>query len=212
MLTITNCIIAFTSIISLIAFSNAETKMKMIFYPYGMNRDKQFYRFLTHAFIHGDFVHLFFNMFTLYSFGNFLETYYLPAYFGTKAAFIYICLYVLSIYASSLYDYIKHKDNSSYMALGASGATSAVLFASILFAPWPQQGGIYLFMLPIPIKPVIFGILYLVYCMYASKRSNDNIAHDAHFYGAIFGFIFPILFKWELIIEFFEKIKLAIGS
>ncbi len=207
MFTITNIIIAITSIVSILAFNNPELKYKMMFYPYAIKRNNQHLRFLTHAFIHADYMHLIFNMITLYSFGRLLETGYLPETFGSKAPLIYLLLYLLAIYASSLYDYSQHKDNSGYMSLGASGATSAVLFASILFAPW--QGGIYLFMIPIAIKPVIFGALYLAYCVYASRNNNDNIGHDAHFFGAIFGFLFPIALKWELILDFFNQIKSA---
>jgi membrane associated rhomboid family serine protease len=204
MFTITNIIIAITSIISLIAFNNPDLKFKFMFYPYQIKRNNEHQRFLSHAFIHGDYIHLFFNMFTLYSFGNLLESSFLPYAFEGKSAIIYILLYTLAIYASSIYDYVKHKDNSGYMSLGASGATSAVLFACILFIPF--QGGISLFFLPISIPPIIFGVLYLVYTAYAAKKGNDNIGHDAHFFGAIFGFLFLIVLKPTLFLEFVDKI------
>jgi membrane associated rhomboid family serine protease len=206
MFTITNIIIAITCIISLIAFNNPDLKFKFMFYPYQIKRNNQHQRFLSHAFIHADYMHLFFNMFTLYSFGNLLESTFLPYAFDNKAKIIYILLYTLAIYASSIYDYIKHKDNSGYMSLGASGATSAVLFACILFIPWPEKGGISLFFLPISIPPIIFGVLYLAYSAYAAKKSNDNIGHDAHFFGAIFGFLFLIVLKPTLFLEFIDKI------
>jgi membrane associated rhomboid family serine protease len=90
-----------------------------------------------------------------------------------------------------------------YNSLGASGAVSAALFASILFMPLSK---IYLMFIPIGIPAFVFGPLYLAYCAYMAKKGTDNIGHDAHFYGAIFGFIFPILFKPELISLFFSQI------
>jgi membrane associated rhomboid family serine protease len=102
-----------------------------------------------------------------------------------------------------LYDFGKYKDNAYYNAVGASGAVSAIVFASILFNP---GGKIYLFFIPIGIPAVIFGALYLVYSYYMSKRGRDNVGHSAHFWGAVFGFVFTILLKPELFMLFVEKI------
>jgi membrane associated rhomboid family serine protease len=86
----------------------------------------------------------------------------------------------------------KYKNDPGYNAVGASGAVSAVVFASILFVP---LGKIYLFFIPIGIPAFIFGGLYLIYSAYMAKRGGDNIGHDAHFWGALFGFVYTIAIK-----------------
>lgn len=93
---------------------------------------------------------------------------------------------------SSIGDLVKYRDNWNYNALGASGAVSAILFASILFAP---KMGIYIYLIPIPVPGYIFAPLYLLYCWYMAKRNMDNIGHTAHFWGAVYGLLFPIVCK-----------------
>src|ERR1700709_2097988 len=119
---ITLFIIAITVLVSIIGFSNHDVKNKMIFYPYGMRTPSEYYRFITHGLIHADFIHLFFNMFTLFSFGAFVEQ-----NLFTKTE--YIVLYSTALVAASIFDFIKNRNNPSYAALGASGAVSAIIFA-----------------------------------------------------------------------------------
>lgn len=79
---------------------------------------------------------------------------------------------------------------------------SAVLFASILFEP---KMGIYIFFIPIPISGYIFAPLYLLYCWYMAKRNIDNIGHTAHFWGAVYGFIFPLICRPDIFNDFISK-------
>ena len=102
----------------------------------------------------------------------------------------------------------KHKDDPAYNAVGASGAVSAVVFASILFVP---LGKIYLFFVPIGIPAFIFGGLYLIYSAYMAKRAKDNIGHDAHFWGALFGIVFTIALKPKIFLYFIDQIARFIG-
>ena len=74
--------------------------------------------------------------------------------------------------------------------MGASGAVSAILFASILFEP---KMGIYIYLIPIPVPGFVFAPLYLLYCWYMAKRNADNIGHSAHFWGAVYGLLFPLV-------------------
>ena len=89
------------------------------------------------------------------------------------------------------------------MSLGASGAVSAVLFASIL---WIPNGGIGLFFIPISIPAWIFGILYLLFEYYMGKKGGGNVAHDAHFGGAIFGIVYVLFINFSKGIDFIEYI------
>ena len=84
---------------------------------------------------------------------------------------------------------IQHKDNSYYAALGASGAVSGILFSYIVFRPWST---LYLYF-AIPVAAIILGLVYLAYSSWASKNSNDNIGHDAHFYGAVSGIVLTLI-------------------
>jgi membrane associated rhomboid family serine protease len=103
---------------------------------------------------------------------------------------------------SSISSLIKHRNNWLYDAIGASGATSAITFTFILFCPWEK---IYFFGI-LPIPAIIFGAIFLVYCYIMGKRGRDNIGHDAHFWGAIYGFLFPILLKPTLLKQFFSQL------
>ncbi len=117
-------------------------------------------------------------------------------------------MYVLAAGVSSISSYIKHQDHSWYHALGASGAVSAVTFAAILFAPMEK---IYIMGI-LPIPGVLFGVLYLVYSSYMSRRAKDNIGHEAHFYGAVFGLAFTLAFKPQLFNFFITQVKMGING
>ncbi len=86
-------------------------------------------------------------------------------------------------------DVIRYRNVSWYTSIGASGAVSAVLFSAIFLNPWDK---ILLFAV-VPVPGILFGVFYLAYCQYMARRGEDNINHNAHFYGAVYGFIFPIL-------------------
>ncbi len=101
----------------------------------------------------------------------------------------------------------KHSDNSYYNSVGASGAVAAVLFSFILFMPTTS---LYLMFIPIPIPAFVFGILYLALEAYLDKRSQDNVAHDAHIWGAIFGVAFTIVMKPSVVLSFIEEVSLYV--
>lgn len=207
MISITLLIIIVTAALSIMSFERPDRMDKMIFNAYIINRHKEWYRFISHGFIHADYPHLIVNMLTLYFFGELVENTFV-ALFGVIGKLLYIFLYLSGIAVASLYSFNKHKNHSWYNSLGASGAVSAVLYAAILIDP---MMGIYMFFIPIPIPGIIYGVLYLVYSSYMSKRAQDNIGHDAHFYGAVYGFLLPILFKPALLGHFIMEIRYAIG-
>jgi len=184
-------IIALTVIVSLLAFNNRELFRRLVFSPYDIKHFKNSYRFLSYGLIHADWVHLLVNMMVLYSFGRIVEASYIGL-FGIKGILYYLLLYIGGIALSTLPSYGKHKNDYSYTAVGASGAVSAVVFASIIFSPLSK---IYIFPLPIGIPAILFAVLYLVYSWYMGKKNLDNVGHDAHFWGAIFGFVFTIILK-----------------
>ena len=193
---ITVIIIAITCIVSILCFNGTLNGNKLIFNAYQVWHRKEWYRMLTSGIIHSGWGHLFFNMLTLYFFGRVVEQYFSAAFGGVLGTVLYVVLYVSALAISSLGDLVKYRDNWNYNALGASGAVSAVLFASILFAP---KMGIYIYLIPIPVPGYIFAPLYLLYCWYMVKRNMYNIGHTAHFWGAVYGILFPIICKPDVL-------------
>lgn len=193
---LTVIIIAITCIVSILCFNGTLNGNKLIFNAYQVWHRKEWYRMLTSGMIHSGWGHLFFNMLTLYFFGRVVEQYFSAAFGGVLGTVLYVVLYVSALAISSLGDLVKYRDNWNYNALGASGAVSAVLFASILFAP---KMGIYIYLIPIPVPGYIFAPLYLLYCWYMAKRNMDNIGHTAHFWGAVYGILFPIICKPDVL-------------
>ncbi len=200
---ITVVIMVITALISILAFNNSELFGKISLQPYLIQHRKEWYRVFTHAFVHADWTHLAINMLVLYSFGRFVEISF-ASIWGLKGFFWYVILYIGGILFSVVYSLQHHKDNPAYSAVGASGAVSAIVFASILLNP---GGGIRFIFFPFfDIPSFVFGGIYLIYSAIMAKKANDHIAHDAHFFGAVFGFIFPIILKPALILHFFNSI------
>lgn len=202
---ITIIIIILTCIVSLFAFSDRNFFAKMQFNPYQVYHRKQYYRLLTHGFIHADWWHLFVNMFVLYFFGGAAE-----AYLGGLAqagiirypVLLFLVLYLVSIVFASSITLYKYKDNFAYNSVGASGAVSAVMFFSIFFDPWQK---LYLYA-ALPIPGIVFAILYIIYTQYMARRQGDNINHDAHLLGAVFGFVFPLFIDLALFQLFISRL------
>lgn len=182
---LTILIIIVTVVISYNTFNNQYKKAKWLFIPTSIKRNKEWYRFLSHGFIHADWGHLLFNMLTLLFFAPILEN-SLLAYYDNSGYLIFILYYLSAIIVSSIYSYITNMYNDSYASLGASGGVSAILFATIALNP---TMGIGLLFIPIHIPAFIFGIMYIIYSHHMAKRNMDNIGHDAHLHGALYGFV-----------------------
>lgn len=202
MFSLTVSIIVITALVSVPAFSQRQIFDQLKYSPYHVQHNKQSWRLLSHALLHGDWTHLIVNMYVLFSFGSITEKYY-EYYFESKGIIYFLLLYIGGVLFSAL-PAMKHKNNAYYNAVGASGAVSAVLFASILFQP---ASTLRLIFIPIDIPAVVFGVLYLGYEAYMNKKSQDNIAHDAHFWGALFGFGFTLILKPGLFFLFLEEAK-----
>lgn len=205
---ITLAIIAVTSVTSVLAFSNRNFHGKLLFSPYMISNHRQSYRFLTHALVHGDWIHLLVNMFVLFSFGQAVEAYY-GLFFQLKGAYFFLLLYIGGVALSSTPSYAKFRTDPYYRAVGASGAVSAVVFTSILIEPLSP---IRFAFLPVDIPAFIFGAMYLAYSAYMARKGNDNIGHDAHFYGAVFGIVFTLILKPMLFTGFLQQVGKFIGA
>ncbi len=177
-------LIGITAISSFIGFQNNNYTLKYLFNPYTVKNNKEYIRLFSSGFLHADWAHLFVNMFVLWSFGSYVEAVF-KLYYGNMGMYFYGAFYLISIILSNIPGQIRNQNKPYYNALGASGAVSAVLFAAIVFDPFSE---LLLFAI-IPITAWIFGILYLAYSVYMTKKGGDNIDHLAHFAGAVVGLL-----------------------
>jgi membrane associated rhomboid family serine protease len=194
-------IILLTAVVSIMAFYNENLMHKLIFNPYSIEKRREWYRFLSSGLIHADWMHLLINMFVLFSFGRVVEAYY-DYLFIDKGWYYYIILYIGGMVAAIIPTFYKHRLDPGYSALGASGAVSAIVFASIVLDPIQK---LYLFGV-IGIPGIVFGPLYLIYSYYQDKRSMGTVNHGAHFWGAIFGTGFTLLLNPSLALHFYYKL------
>lgn len=199
---VTYGIMIFTICASIVGFTNEELFTRLKFNAFDVHHGNQWYRFFSYGFLHANWVHLLVNMFVFYSFGTMVEHLY-RGYFHEKYILYYLLLYTGGLLLSIIPAFGKHKNDVFYNAVGASGAISAVIFASILIVPKQPLGILFI---PVEIPAWIFGVLYLVYEGVMSRRAQDNIGHDAHFWGAIYGIIFTLALKPALIDRFLHQV------
>ena len=199
-MTIVTVLIIAISVISIAGFNQPELIDKFKFDAYRIVHRKEYYRLFTYGFFHGGWMHLLINMFVLYSFGNAI-LYYFRASIRWNSNLLFLFFFLSALIISSLYSLFKEKDNPYYSAIGASGAVSGAIFITILYAPWQI---IYLYFIPVP--GILLGLGYLIYSRVMSEKNIDNVGHDAHFWGAVYGFIFPIMFNPALLPHFFRAL------
>ena len=172
-----------------------------------MASDFKLYQLVTYMFMHGDFQHIFFNMFAVWMFGRTLEqvmgsklflTYYMIC--GIGAGLVQeLVQYIQYVTELSHYDgvntglaVIPMEEYLNLMTtVGASGAVYGILLAFGMLFPNSQM---FVFPIPFPIKAKFFVIGYAVIELFSGLgASGDGIAHFAHLGGMIFGF-FLILY------------------
>ncbi|WP_025740289.1 rhomboid family intramembrane serine protease [Aquimarina pacifica] len=190
-------------VISLKGFKDFSFVEKYKFNIGGIRRGEQI-RMLSSGFLHADMGHLFFNMLTLYFFA--------PVVLGFFGPIKFLVVYFGSLLVGSLFSLYFHKDEYHYSALGASGAVSGIIYAAILFRP---EMSLYLMFIPIPIPAYVFGIGYLLYSIFGMKNRMGNIGHDAHFGGAVGGYVItlilaPWLFQQNLLMIILLAIPIII--
>ncbi len=182
-------LIAITCAVSFTAMKNAKMIDALILWPPAISQKKEYFRLVSYGLIHADLMHLLFNMVTLYFFGEVIEVFY-NAVLGP---FGFAIFYVGGLVASILPTYFKHRDDSKYYSLGASGAVSGVLFAYILFAPWTT-----ILVLFVPMPAIIYAVLYVAYSIYSERTGGDRINHSAHLWGAAYGVLVTLLLEPRL--------------
>ena len=196
----TLAIIAVTVLVSGMAFNNRSLEDRLILWPPAISRQRQVDRMLTHGFIHADWQHLLFNMITLFFFGRHVE----GVFGGGVAGMLgFLFFYLSAIVMAILPTYLRHKDDSHYRSLGASGGVSAVLFAFILFDPWST---LIIFPIPVPIPAILFAVLYVGYSIWMDRRGGGNVNHSAHLWGAAYGVLFTLLLEPRVFTHFTQTL------
>lgn len=175
-------IIALTIFLSFIAFCSKSVSHKLMLKPYELTRNGGYYTLVTSGFIHGDFGHLFFNLLTFFFFAFHLE--------GILGSMRFLILYIFSMVFSLIWTIIRHRNDSSYGSLGASGAITGVMFSYILYEPDRVLIAPYI---PVPVPAMIYVVIYVVYCLFQSMFSKDNVNHDAHLWGGVGGVLITLV-------------------
>lgn len=183
-------IIVLTVITSIVGFNDSRFFERGKFNTAAILEGRQFDRLLTSGFLHTDFLHLLFNMMTLFFFSDIVIH-----FLGIGE---YIGIYFGAILAGNLLSLWLYRKNPFYSAIGASGGVSGILFASIVLYPHLE---LYMFFIPIPIKGWVFGLLYLGYSVYGMKAQLGNIGHAAHLGGAILGMVLAIIFSPDVLVR-----------
>ncbi len=186
-------------LITYYAWQRPDVHRKLMLNPYATFHKRQFERLITSGFVHNNGMHLFMNLFTLYFFGGAIERIF-AAYFEDAGGFLYILLFLTAVVVANIHTLIKHKDNPNYNSLGASGGVSALVMAFILFDPLQDLCLYAIVCLP----GYVLGILFIIYSIVMGKRGADNINHDAHLYGALYGILFILVLKPSIISNFIE--------
>jgi membrane associated rhomboid family serine protease len=172
-------IIGLTVLCSFIGFRDPLFRDKYLFSVPEILAGKEYYRLVTSAFLHADWMHLLLNMVTLYLFGGPIEL-----FLGVKQ---FLLIYFAAIVGGDLLSLWLHRHHE-YRAYGASGGVCGLLFSFIVL--FPGAGITLFFPLPFSVPGWLYAILYL-------KAQRDNIGHDAHLGGAIIGLLITaILHPW----------------
>ncbi|ADV27210.1 Rhomboid family protein [Pseudoxanthomonas suwonensis 11-1] len=195
---VTLALIAITALVSWRAFSDRRLLDRMILWPPAVARQREYWRLLTHGFLHADFPHLLFNMFTLFFFGGLIER-LMTGITGSRLTFL--LFYLSAIVVAILPSYLKNIGNPRYFSLGASGAVSAVLFAFIMVKPWSL---ILVFFVPMP--AIVYAVFYVGYSIWMDRRGGGNINHSAHLAGAAYGVLFMVAMAPEVLELFWQQL------
>ena len=190
-------LIGLTVAVSWFAFEKPRLLDRLVLWPPAIGRKHEYDRLVTHGFVHADWMHLFFNMFTLFFFGPLAEAFYAQA-IGPLG---YPLFYLSAIVVAALPSYLRHRDDARYRSLGASGAVSAVLFTFVLLNPWSL---IIVFVFPCP--AILYGVLFLGYSWWADRQGHGNVNHNAHFVGAVYGIAFAVLAEPRLPAVFLSRL------
>ena len=168
-------IILVSGILTFQGFRNPVLFTRLMFDNRSIQRNKEYYRLVSSGFLHADWMHFAFNMFSLYSFGQYIERFH--------SSTTLLVIYFSSIVGGNILSLVIYR-NTVYRAIGASGGVCGVIYASIFLLP---GGSIFIIPIPIPIPSWVYAILFLLISFYGMRSAKGNIGHVAHIGGALVG-------------------------
>lgn len=199
-MSITLAIVIVTALISYHGFNNLNIIESLKHHPYLEHNKKEYYRLLSSGFVHANTTHLLINLFVLYMFGRYIEATFQILYGNSLGPIYFVFLYLSSIVFADLPTHFRYKNHFPYSAVGASGATSALVLIYCLLDPWNW------FLYP-PVPAIVFAAGYIFYSHWSDRRGRaDNIGHSAHLYGALYGILFLVLTKPSILKVFASRI------
>jgi membrane associated rhomboid family serine protease len=198
---VTILLIAVTIAVSLSAWQQPQLMDRFIYWPPAVRRG-EWWRLLTHGFVHADGAHLAVNMIVLFFFGRAME----PLLAGRIGELGFLGFYLGGIVLAMLPTHVRRYRDNNFRSLGASGAVAALLFAYILVEPWSM-----LLVLVIPMPAIVFAALYVGYSIWAERYARDNVNHGAHIAGAVWGVVFMLALEPRLLALFFERLSAPPG-
>ena len=156
-------------------------------------------RMISSGFLHVNWQHLTFNMISLYFFAHIV--------INQLGALNFYLIYLFSLLAGDLLSFYFHKNEPFYSAVGASGAVTGIVYSAILLRPDMHM---FIYFIPIPIPSYVVGVGYLLFSIYGMKTKLGNIGHDAHFGGAVGGYLMTLfLAPWIFEYHFWMVALLA---
>jgi len=204
---ITVILIFITVAVSFYTFNKNDLQGRLMMNPYLIKTKDQYYRFISSGFIHKDHMHLLWNMFSFYFFGTAVERDF-GFVFGKAGVYYFIVLYLSAIVVSDIPTYLKERNNADYNSLGASGGVGSVIFAFIILQPLQSICLYIAFCMP----GFVFGVGYMAYTYYQGRKAKDNINHDAHLYGALYGLLFCVIAYPTSLLLFYDQVKYWVGT
>lgn len=194
-------LIAGNVLASLYALSNAKFMDRNLFHVGPILQNQEWHRLVTSGFLHGGFLHLFVNMYVLFTFGGEVE--------AQLCTVSFIIVYFAALLGGNAWALLENKNKPSYRALGASGATSGVVMSFILFEPFR---GMMIFPIPFFMPAVLLGALFLVGSAILAQRENKTIGHEAHLGGALAGIVATILVEPSALSNFSGQVAEVLGG
>jgi membrane associated rhomboid family serine protease len=179
---------AFTVYWSYRGFTRPGFRDRYIFSPTRILWDRQYYRLLSCGFLHLNWIHLLFNMLSLYSVGFAIEL-----AFGIH---VFLIIYLGSIVGGSLLSLYLHRNHHGYLALGASGGVCGIIFAFIFLFPGARMGFFF-----IPLPGWLYAILFILISFFGLRNRLGNIGHDAHLGGAIIGLLITTALRPIIVVQ-----------
>ena len=146
--------------------------------PLSITYNHTLWQFASYMFLHGGIGHIFFNMLTLYMFGNELVRYWGPrrflVYYFVTGIGAGVCSWIVAMHSVAI-------------VIGASGAIYGLLLAYGLTYP---NRIVYLnFLFPIKVKWLVI-IMGVVAFISSIMESDSGVASIAHLGGMVVGYIY----------------------